>query len=281
MKTPNIEYQQIEPKNETLKKLVKVYYIHKSTVENRVERITYFPNYATTINIYKNSAVKCTAYSRTHTYHSNKKFLKLLVGKFDKSREIIMKGPFDKLTIVFHPLGLNHFLSPLSKYVEDHFSLFNEFGESFDETLEKVFATNSIELKRDHLDAYLTKKYIGFEAPKLTHAVHKILNDADSYSIAQIATELKISRKTLLRLFKKHLAISPSEYKSIAKLRKAINFYKKNANQPKLSTLAYESLYYDQSDLNHHFKEKTGLTPKDLFNKIQTIEHGLYWLIDK
>lgn len=45
-------------------------------------------------------------------------------------------------------------------------------------------------------------------------------------------------------------------------------------------SLAQEANFYDQSDLNAHFKSKTGLSPKQLFAAIETIEKGLFRKID-
>ncbi len=130
----DLDYQQINPKSEQLKSLIKLYYIHRSADESSSERIVYFPNYVTTINIYQHSKVSWTDYSRTHEYDERQRFLKLFVSKFDRSREIITKGRFDKLSIVFHPLGINHFLpKPLSHYTANHFSFFDHFGASFEE----------------------------------------------------------------------------------------------------------------------------------------------------
>lgn len=275
------DYQEILPGEEKLRHVIKLYYIHKSTDSQAVERITYFPNYATTLNIYRNSKVTWDFLSRTHEHDTQNKFLKLLVGKFDRSREIIMKGTYDKLTIVFHPLGLNHFLQiPLSQVVDDHFTFFDHFGEPFDELLDKVFSVEEMEGKRRLLDDFFLQRFCGFQEDRLTYAVSKILEEAPDTSIVNLADQLNISRKTLLRIFKTHLGYSPTAYKSIVKFRNALKTYQKETEKLNLSALAYDASYYDQSDLNFHFKAKTGLTPKQLFSKIQTITQELYWQLD-
>lgn len=272
-----LNYQQIAPKAEQLKKLIKLYYIQQSDAPTTT-KTTYFPNYTTTLNIYQQSKVTWGELSRIHEHDATQPFLKLLVGKFDKSREIITKGRFNKLTIVFNPLGISHFLkAPLSHYATNHFSFFNGFGESFDELLPQVFDAPAIEEKRDFLDAYFLKKYIGFKEDRLTFAVKSILETDGDTTIQELAKMLNISRKTILRLFKAHLLFTPSAYKSVVKFRKALNSYQLKNKQQNFSSLAYTSNYYDQSDLNFHFKAKTGLTPQQLFKSIQQIEQDLYW----
>jgi len=277
----NSKYVQIEPKSEHLKSLIKLYYVHESIDRDAIEKITYFPNYVTTINVYKNSKVTWDSFSRTHVREENNKFLKLLVGKFDRSREIILKGRYNKLTIVFNPLGLNHFLDiPLSNLVESHFSIFDYFGESFDRRLTQVFNSERIESKRDLLDEYFESKYIEFKEHRLSYAVNRMFTCRGKISIQKIASELKISRKTLLRLFKTHLGISPMEYKSIIRFRNALSIYQNQATKTSLSSLSYEANFYDQSDLNSHFRIRTGMSPKQLFSGIETIQSDLYWKVE-
>ncbi|MEM6377898.1 MAG: AraC family transcriptional regulator [Bacteroidota bacterium] len=278
--SPLISYQEITPKAHQLQQLIKLYYVHQSKEDALEERIVYFPNYTTTINIYKDSKLSWNALSRTHEPDIGAPWMKLLVAKFDRSREIIMRGPFHKLSIVFQPLGINHFLEPpLSQIAEDHFTFFDYFGPEFDALLDQVFELDQLEAKRDLLDDFFIKNYVGFSEDRLKFAVQEILDNEASVSIQQLSETLQISRKTLLRLFKKHLAISPTDYKSIVKFRKALLAYQDKKNRPSLADLAYTVDYYDQSDLNFHFKQKTGQTPQELFKILKTIEKDLFWQI--
>lgn len=273
-------YKKIEPQSEGLKSLIKLYYIHQSNDDNAVEKITYYPNFVTTINVYQGSSVTWDAFSRTHEKTCSEDFLKLLVGKFDKSRQIHLKGSYNKLSIVFHPLGLNHFIDlPLSKLVQPHFSFFNYFGKSFDKIFQDVFEEDDMEEKRDILDEYFRSRLLGFFDDRLSYAVDQIMKNSE-ISMKAISDELNISRKTLLRLFKKHLAQSPTDFKLAVKFRRALNIYQARTRKANLSQLAYEARFYDQSDLNYHFKVKTGLSPRQLFATLHTIEKGLYWKVD-
>lgn len=273
-------YQQIFPEKAELKKYIKLYYVHYSHDPDFYEQSTYFPNFTVTLNVYRHSKVVWDDLSRTHLPDPQVRFQILLVGKFDKSRSITTQGKFQKLSIVFHPLGLNHFVKePLATIIQDHFSFFNYFGPAFDKLLDRVFAMDDLEKKRVLLDDFFIQNWCGFEEERLIHAVNRILNTNGQIPVKQLADELNISRKTLFRLFKKHLDYSPTEYRSIVKFRKALHNYQSKTSKPNLSSLAYESDYYDQSDFNHQFKEKTGCSPQQLFAQLKTIDKGLYWSI--
>ena len=279
---PNIEYKQIEPNIDLLKRCIKLYYVHFSDDPNNYQKIIYYPNYVTTLNIYRNSSLEWNEFSRSHSFSQKDGYQILLVSKFDKSREIVMKGRFDKLTIVFNPLGINAFLKePLSRFVANHFSFFDCFGNPFVELMDSVFAEKNLEKKRDFLDSFFIENYNEFNEPKIVYAVDKLMKSNGKASIEQLAKELNISRKTLLRLFKLHLDYSPREYKTIVKFRKALEAYQQQKQKNNFAALSYEADYYDQADLNKHFKKKTGMTPTELFSSLKTIEKGLYWKFDR
>ena len=96
----NSIYKEFTPTNNTLKKYIKLYYIHYSDDPDYHQKITYYPNYTTSLNMYKDSKVTWNDVTRTHSYFKTNEICKLLVAKFDVSREIIMKGKFNKITIV-------------------------------------------------------------------------------------------------------------------------------------------------------------------------------------
>ena len=117
-----------------------------------------------------------------------------------------MKGSFNKITIIFNPLGLNHFLNvPLSSLTTNYCYLFNYFGEAFENVIKQVYEVESITKKRDLLDTFFCNNIVLFEESILTKAVERIIESSGLDTIQQIAADLKVSRKTLLRLFKKHL----------------------------------------------------------------------------
>ena len=103
--------QIVYPKSSALKPLVKLYYRQRVDQIDFAETFTYYPNYTVTLNIYRHSQVTFSDFHRTHTFSPEARILQLLVGKFNYSRSIEMRGPFDKLTLVFHPLGFNHFFT--------------------------------------------------------------------------------------------------------------------------------------------------------------------------
>lgn len=273
-----IRFETIPPAEKTLLPHIKCYYIHVATAPDFYQKITYYPNFTTTLNCYRYSKVDWTELSRTHTYSDQAAPLKLLVSKFDRAREIVMQGPMDKVSIVFHPLGLHHFVdAPMTKVIGEHFTFFEAWGAALDELLPTLFEVPTLVEKRDLLDAFLMERYRDFQTPRLRQAVDIILKSEETVRVTDLATALKISRKTLLRLFRKHLGYSVEEYLSVVRFRKALNLWEAQQDQFRLTDLAYESGYYDQPDFNHQFKLKTGMNPRQLFAVLESLDDGLFW----
>jgi len=272
----------IEPKSETLKQYIKTYYFHSSNDSKFYQKIIYYPNYTTTLNTYLNSKLTWTNDCRTHSYDANETQKTLLVGKFNKARTILTKGIFNKISIVFYPLGINQFLTePLSYFISEHFAFFNHFGKSYEAVMDSVFLEPNIEKKRDLLDQFFMSQYCSFSEPKLIEAVSLILNSVSKCTVNSIAISLNISRRSLLRLFRKHLDYSVEEYMLVVKFRKMLIHHQRDKCS-KFTSTALQANYYDQSDFNRHVKEFTGCTPKELFVKMKTLEEGLFWnFVDK
>ncbi|MFT5617218.1 MAG: AraC-like DNA-binding protein [Arenicella sp.] len=98
-----------------------------------------------------------------------------------------------------------------------------------------------------------------------------------SGKVADLAAKLDVSRRTLLRKFKKHLGYSIEEYLSVIKFRKALFNFQNSDTDSKLSDIALDSNYYDQADFNHQVKYRSGMPPKELFKQLEIMDNTLFW----
>jgi AraC-like DNA-binding protein len=155
---------------------------------------------------------------------------------------------------------------------------FDYFGLGFNLVLDEVYNSESLEEKVDLLDAFFYSRLNVFDEQRVIKAV-ELLFDED-ISIQNLCERLKISRKTLLRLFKKHIICAPKEFSNVVKFRKALNFYQSHRDKPQLTQLAYENAYYDQSDFIKHFKKVTGYNPKKFFSNLSHLgREDTFWTI--
>ncbi|MFT6243777.1 MAG: AraC-like DNA-binding protein [Salibacteraceae bacterium] len=200
-----------------------------------------------------------------------------LFKNFSKANII---GPFDKIGIVFQPLGINHFMSDnSSKFINDEINVnFNYFQKTLSPVLEKVFAENSLEAKIDLLDGYFLNHLSEVEDKRISNAITIIFQSDEKLSAQDLSDSLNINRKTLLRLFNRHLNCSPKDYIILIQFRKAVELYQNASHKPSLTRLALDLDYYDQSDFIHRFTKITGVNPTKLFNNLKEFGvHSTYW----
>jgi len=268
----------VRPKSHLLRKWIKGYYIHRADAVDFYSKVTFYQNITTTISIYRNSITTSNGRSRYQHFKEGEGFTSLLVGLVDKYQEVEFFGPLDRLAIVFYSGGINQFItSPLGGFIKAHFSHFDYYNSSFEELLPMVFDTEDLELKRDYLDAFFLEKFVPLNEPDLLSAIDILWTEPNQCSVAELASRLGMNRRTLLRKFKAHLGYSIKDYRSVIKFRKALLGFQENGGSEKLTQIALDSYYYDQSDFNHNMKSRSGLTPKELFAQLEIVDDVLFW----
>jgi AraC-like DNA-binding protein len=100
------------------------------------------------------------------------------------------------------------------------------------------------------------------ECEIIRYATDKLLENPNTDVPAQMLQQLNLSERTFQRIFKKYVGITASEYRRICQFQMA--FYQLKARQfDKLTDVAYDNGYFDQSHYIRSFKEFTATTPND------------------
>ncbi len=267
-----------KPHDRRLQSLIKGYCIHSSDDPDFDLKIRFYQNTTNTISIYKDSVTSGCGKNRVQTHQPNSGLNTQLVGLIDGYQEVHFVGKLQRVAIIFYAGGLNHFLSqPLNHYIRPNFTKFSYFDEQFRAFLPLLFNLKEVEKKRNLLDQFLLNNLIDFDQPKLLQAID-IINDDNSIKVACLAKHLSLHRRTLLRLFKRHLGLPIEAYKQSCRFRNALMKYKDSQKNADLASIAHESHYYDQASFSHQLKSTTELTPKELFSKLKIIDETLFWL---
>lgn len=269
-----------KPQFEDLTPYIAYYYFHQAGNNSAPEKFTYYPNIKNALSIYKGSTLEHIDAFTTLSSPSDIRYscgYTNLISHFARAE---IRTPFDKTGVVFQPLGLNHFISESqSALLNQTFNLdLHLFKEPFYITLDAVYATSDLTKKVSLLDSFFQKAFKGFHDHKMKMAMNLILTEGAVYTVQQLADKLEVSRKTLLRMFKKHLNCTVREYLQVIKFRKAVDHYQASLKNSTLTNLAYEMDYNDQSEFIHHFKRLTGFSPKPFFKSLNLqSDQGTYW----
>ncbi|OJJ13879.1 hypothetical protein BKI52_45205 [marine bacterium AO1-C] len=272
-----------KPINPTLAPYISYYYFHSAEDCHLQKRFTYYPGFKNALTIYKHATVKFAPHYSQVVPGSTSNYVFIYSGMQPHPRTADMVAPFDKIGIVFNGLGINHFiLSPLDK-ISPHpiEKSFHHFGNEFTACCRAVYAEDDITTKVALLDHFFTSQLIGFQNYTLLKGIETIHQSTQKLSVSDLAEQLNIHRKTLLRLFQKHLVCSVKDYLDIVQFRKSLDDYFLFTQQKiSLTELALKNDYYDQSQFIHHFQRLAGINPKTFFHSVQQVgQEATFWAL--
>ncbi|SFT44437.1 Helix-turn-helix domain-containing protein [Lishizhenia tianjinensis] len=277
-------FQTSPPQAKALKHLIAYYYFHTSEVEGEKKSYIYYPNYLNALSIYKDAEFELLGKFETFSKPKPNSGFSLGYTKLlHNASKANITGPFNKIGVVFQPLGINHFIhKPLSSICPEQINLnFQHFTPTINKVLEKVYQENEIDKKVALLDDFFLNHFHEFEDQKLLKAVNHLHQTEDKVSVEELAEHVGVNRKTLLRAFRKHLDCSVIEYINLIRFRRAVDKYQRLTDKLSLTEVALETEYYDQSEFIHHFKKLTGFKPKSFFKNLTTLgKEGTYWTFD-
>lgn len=270
-----------KPKNELLKKQIAYYYFHLSNDAKLANSFYFYPNYLHALTIYKGSDISLDTThknSKIRPSSDRDKFSVLYTVNANDKIHVSMEGNFHKIGVVFYPLGFNHFIDlPLNQLLQQPLQEIN-LCENFNTIICQIDQEQSIAQQLDILESALLAIYRPFQENTLQKAIKEIVLSNGIIKVDELEKITAVSRKTLLRLFKKHTYSTMESYKKMVMFRNSLNYALQKKELVNLTDIALYNMYYDQSHYIKHFKSITRETPKTLLPKIVQIgNEDLYW----
>ncbi len=262
------------PDNALLKNCIAFYYFQKTDADDFSTEYYAFPNTFLSLNIHKNICCNINDHKVNVTGVKQENYLMILNGRYTLPLHVQQKGKIDKVTIIFKPLGLNHFIkNSLNEVAQYPTQIFTEWNE-----MNTLLFLNQFFKERDNntrialLENHLLSLYQPFPEYKFLSEVLNILFDFDrEISIEDIAKKYALSSRTFYRFFNKHLGISPVKLRKIARFRHSLRNKLFKSKFDTLTKIGYESNFYDQSYFNKVYKNLTGQNPKAFFDAIEKL----------
>jgi len=199
----------------------------------------------------------------TQTYQVEKSQV-VLLGIYENPVYMEFENNCEVIGIRFNPAGASFFFS---QYMHD---LFENIITLNDPTIYESILSNSNDLVNS-LDTYLLKRFKksnkAFDIMKIITLIEK---NSGSYDIEELLLCANMSRRNLDRVFKKALGISLKVYARIIKI-KYTRMSLQNYHFDTLTTVSYNSGYFDQSHFIKEFKNFMFETPKEYFQRKQKL----------
>ncbi|MFT3827948.1 MAG: helix-turn-helix domain-containing protein [Chitinophagaceae bacterium] len=263
------------PRHPILQQHVAFFYLLKAESPDFNTTYYAFPNINVPLSIHK-SAVSDIKDNYTGVYaNASNTPLALIQRSYQAPLLINLKGPVNKLTIVFKPMGINRFISqPFSVIAAEDSQVFTDWQQynQYHDFLQQFFAATDIEEQQVLLENFLLSVYnnnIDYET--VEKAIALLTDFAEEHSIEAIAEKLELTVRSFNRLFDKHMSISPVAYKKIARFRHSMQNKLFSERFKKLTEIGYASNFYDQAYFIKVYNKLTGSNPSAFFNSIEKL----------
>jgi AraC-like DNA-binding protein len=186
-------------------------------------------------------------------------------GIADRYRTFKNSPDIGTLLVFFKEAGAAVFFKqPLHELFHESLSLDNFILRSELFLLEEQLyeaKTNKARIKI--IEAFLISQLASTEQDKLVFEALQLIHQSNgNIRIKELMQQLHISQSPLEKRFRKIVGASPKKFANIVRFKHAIQNYKDNNS---MTSLGYDSGFYDQAHFIKEFKSFTGETPEKFF----------------
>jgi AraC-like DNA-binding protein len=189
-------------------------------------------------------------------------------------------GAVNTFAVRFYPYGFANFVStPIKTLVNKETPLAELFEKGQAKKLEREINEAADTKERIAIiEMFLSDK---FNDQNLIDTIVRTTIDAlvltkGNTPINTILKNDSAERRKLERKFAKQIGLSPKQLGKVIRLQAALKMML-NQQSESLTTVAYESQYYDQAHFIRDFKEFTGITPKEFLDDKRMALSSLFY----
>lgn len=188
-----------------------------------------------------------------------------LWGQILRPLPLKLAGKSCMVGIRFHPFGA-------ALLLHDDISLFNDqvldlksvLGKTIEELYEKLQDTRTISKRIELIEVFLLNRLSLFDKGKEKIAlVKQVMNELtrDDFfdNIENVAARYGITSRYLQKVFLQYTGLTPKLYSKINRFQKSLVMV--GRSNLSLTSIAYQSGYFDQSHFIREFKTFTGMKP--------------------
>ena len=190
-----------------------------------------------------------------------------LIGQLTQPYIVEPDGDTGTFVVRFHPIGFIPFTTMPIKAMENRpiaiSTLFGKAGALLEKgILTAQTAAERIQIAEDFLLARLTDAQTIDQV--ITSTVDTILATKGQISVTELSEQNQVHRRQLVRKFSTAIGLSPKQLSKTIRLQSTLKALLQQ-RPSKLTDLAYDSEYYDQSHFIKDFREFTGISPKEFY----------------
>jgi AraC-like DNA-binding protein len=203
-----------------------------------------------------------------------------LVGQLTKPIWLQFTGHTRLLKIQFKPSGIRQLLPLNMEEFTNVPSIDLEavWGASVHHLLEQFHSAATDEACIACLDQFLQKRLLPHNdsTAYVAYTIEQLHRQNGNMNLQSLERKLGITNRHLERLFRNRVGLTPKELSKIIRLNHAFSCIEKNPAMS-LTSLSYESGYYDQAHFSKDFKKIAGVSPSKLIAQTSSelfVTHG-------
>jgi AraC-like DNA-binding protein len=191
-----------------------------------------------------------------------------LFGQTVFPETLTIKEKFTLIAYFFKPFALNALFGVSAQELTDNPINLNLLAPLVTRQLqEQLLSASSLHEMMKILDNYIfalvTK--VKTESRLIQFSTLKIAENPSKETLLYVQRELFLTERTFQRMFEKTIGVPPNQYRRICQFNAGFRQLQRRKFN-KLSDIAFENAYADQSHYIRSFREFTGITPKDYLN---------------
>lgn len=196
-------------------------------------------------------------------------------GLYGRAVTVGHEGDGHAVQVDLTPLAARRFLGmPLGELGHRTIELSDLLGQEADRLVEALALAPSWEARFELLDAALTRRIAAGRpaSPDLAWAWARLASSGGGVRVADLAAELRCSRRHLTARFREELGLPPKAVARVLRFQRALGLMRSGQEW---AAIAYACGYYDQPHLNREFRDLAGTTPGDLRARLLPVVGGV------
>jgi AraC-like DNA-binding protein len=190
-------------------------------------------------------------------------------GQTVKPIRLTTKGAFRMIILYFYPYATGSLFGLQPSEFTDDCLAFDLLPYAFiGETTNQLLETTDLEKQKNLLTAFIrefTDMNLLPADNSINHAVNRIIETGNQEPLHNIWKELCMTERTFQRKFEQHVGITPKQFARIVQFQETLQKLH-DSDYGKLSDIAYDKGYSDQSHFIRSFRQFTGTTPAQFLN---------------
>lgn len=197
-------------------------------------------------------------------------------GLYTQPHVFYTQGTLDEICIDFTMAGFYRFFTlPPACYHFDNSILTRSFGTQAIPFFSHIFSQEDLSIRGQGIEQFLL--FCLRQTKRGAQDYHYLLEQAvDDFSAGALAHQLRLSERSMQRLFRKHFTTTPKRYLRIRRFRAVLNTItslQATGNPLSWEQLAYSCGYFDYSHFYRDLLLLTGRSPSDFLRSMTSISN--------